>query len=115
MPGCRIAVYPTLFRRSAADGVFAGSLVDVYGVIDVRSDLDGIAVHLMGDARTQASGIDSADIGDLVLYIVLRLFADGLQCPQLLFGGGFENIGDVVIEFVDEWHYSSSNPPPRSL
>lgn len=39
---------------------------------------------------------------DLVLYVALGVFAYGFKRPQLLLGGGFQDIGGVIVEFVNE-------------
>ena len=84
LPVERVSIYPSLVWISAR-GIPSRSLVDVDGIFDVRADLDGIAVYLMGYAGSQASGVDRVEVGDLVLYIALGLCAYGFKSPLFVF------------------------------
>ena len=79
LPVERVSIYPSLVWISAR-GIPPRSLVDINGIFDVRSDLDGIAY-----ASTQAPGIDCVEVGDLVLYIALGLCAYGFKSPLFVF------------------------------
>lgn len=84
LPVERVSIYPS-FVRIPARGIPSGSLVDINGIFDVCTHLHGIAVHLMGNARTQAPCIDRVEVGDLVLYIALGLCAYGFKSPIFVF------------------------------
>ena len=84
LPVERVSIYPS-FVRIPARGIPPRSLVDINGIFDVCTYLYRIVMDCMSYALLQASGIFGFKDFYFVLYIALRLYADGFERPLFVF------------------------------